>query len=470
MASSLFQGKGYGPWLLCAVALLVFPYVFQSNSAITIMNQMAITIVFALSYNMLLGQGGMLSFGHAVYMGMGGFMCIHLLNYVEYDEWWIPLPLLPFFGGVFGLLFALIIGFFSTRRAGTVFAMISLGIGELVAACSIIVVVFFGGEEGVSGDRTYGPTIFGYDFSTQKEVYYLTAIWLLVAALGMYLFSRTPVGRMANAVRDNPERAEFLGYSQRSVRYYSFCVSGFFAGIAGALFAINYEILTEENLNLATSGTILLVTFLGGVGHFIGPVIGAIVFTLLQTVLSLQTEIWQLYLGILFVVTVMFFPAGLAGLLAIHGGPLRYGKLSSLIVPYFKTVVPAAIGLLACAGLLEMLFHHRHAATGEDSMSLMGVEFSVASMWPWLLLVVVAVVCFVIVRATAADLVSAWQSANTPASTPVLAASALPVAAETVAAETVAAETKAGTGSDANPGTGPESQPGASSDTTSGSK
>ena len=405
--------KVIAPWVLCAIALLFFPLLFTSNSAITIMNQMAITIVFALSYNMLLGQGGMLSFGHAVYMGLGGFMCIHLLNYVEYEEWWIPLPLLPFLGGLFGLFFALIIGYFSTRRAGTVFAMISLGIGELVAACSIIIVVFFGGEEGVSGDRTYGPTIFGYDFSTQKEVYFLTAAWLLIAALGMYLFSRTPVGRMANAVRDNPERAEFLGYSQRSVRYYSFCISGFFAGVAGGLFAINYEILTEENLNLATSGSILLVTFLGGVGHFIGPIIGAIVFTLLQTVLSLQTEIWQLYLGILFVVTVMFFPAGLAGLLAMHAGPLRNGKLMRLLVPYFKTLLPAAIGVLACAGLLEMLFHHRHAATGEDSMSLMGVEFSVASIWPWLLLAVVAAISFAIVRATAADLRAAWQDANT---------------------------------------------------------
>ncbi|OED44165.1 ABC transporter permease [Chromatiales bacterium (ex Bugula neritina AB1)] len=402
------------PWLLSALALLLFPAVFQSSSAITIMNQMAITIVFALSYNMLLGQGGMLSFGHAVYMGLGGFMCIHLLNYVEYEEWWIPLPLLPFLGGLFGLLFALLIGYFSTRRAGTVFAMISLGIGELVAACSIIIVVFFGGEEGVSGDRTYGPTLFGYDFSSQKEVYYLTAIWLLIAALGMYLFSRTPVGRMANAVRDNPERAEFLGYSQRAVRYYSFCISGFFAGVAGGLFAINYEILTEENLNLATSGNILLVTFLGGVGHFIGPVIGAVVFTLLQTVLSLKTEIWQLYVGILFVVTVMFFPSGLAGLLAMHAGPVRNGKLFTLLGPYCRTLLPGAIAALAGAGLLEMLFHHRHAATGEDTMSLIGIEFSVESFWPWAILALIAAAGIAIVRATVGGLRSAWQAANTP--------------------------------------------------------
>ncbi|MGB1830439.1 MAG: branched-chain amino acid ABC transporter permease, partial [Paracoccaceae bacterium] len=280
------------PWVLTALFLLFLPVIFTSNSALTIMNQMAITIIFALAYNMLLGQGGMLSFGHAVYMGVGGFMCVHVMNYVEVNSAPLSLPFLPIFGGLFGLGLATLVGTFSTRSAGTVFAMISLGVGELIAACSLIIVAFFGGEEGVSADRTYMRPFFEIEFFTQIEVYYLTSVWLLISALLMYLFSRTPIGRMANAVRDNPERAEFLGYSARWVRYYSFCASGFFCGIAGALFAINFEILTEENLNLATSGSILLVTFLGGVGVFFGPIIGAVLFTLLQTVLGLYTELW----------------------------------------------------------------------------------------------------------------------------------------------------------------------------------
>ncbi|MFC6687481.1 branched-chain amino acid ABC transporter permease [Jhaorihella thermophila] len=256
------------PWLVSALFLLVMPLIFPSNAALTIMNQMAITIVFALAYNMLLGQGGMLSFGHAVYMGMGGFMAMHIMNWIEFHELPIPLPVLPLLAGLFALGLAMIIGSFSTRKAGTVFAMISLGVGELIAACSVIIVAFFGGEEGVSGDRTYGLPFFGIEFIRQIEVYYLTAAWLMISAVLMYLWSRTPLGRMANAVRDNPERAEFLGYSARWVRFYSFCASGFFAGIAGGLFAINYEIVTEENLNLAQSGMILLVTFLGGAGFF----------------------------------------------------------------------------------------------------------------------------------------------------------------------------------------------------------
>ncbi|MEM8751888.1 MAG: branched-chain amino acid ABC transporter permease [Pseudomonadota bacterium] len=399
------------PWLIGAGVLVVLPFVFASNSALTIMNQMAITVVFALAYNMLLGQGGMLSFGHAVYMGLGGFFCMHLLNYVEDGAIPMTLPLLPLFGGLFGLGFALIIGAFSTRKAGTVFAMISLGVGELIAACSIIIVAFFGGEEGISGDRTYAPFL-GIEFFTQVEVYYLTAFWLMLSALLMFLFSRTPVGRMANAVRDNPERAEFLGYSARWVRFYSFCASGFFAGVAGALFAINFEILTEENLNLATSGTILLVTFLGGVGFFFGPIIGAVVFTLLQTVLSLETDLWALYVGAIFVLTVMFFPGGLAGLLALHLPAWRMGRLGGLIAPYLKTLVPGAVGVLGVAALVEMFHHARHASRGDDQMSLFWMSFSHFDVLPWVIAVVAAAGGLWLASRAAPDMKAAWDEAN----------------------------------------------------------
>ncbi len=411
-ATTLLPWKALLPWIIAALFLLALPQIFPSRSALTVMNQMAITIVFALSYNMLLGQGGMLSFGHAVYMGLGGFFCMHLLNMVEYDDLYLPLPLLPVFGGLFGLFFAFLIGSFSTRRAGTVFAMISLGVGELIAACSIIIVAFFGGEEGISGDRTMGPTVLGLDFASQREVYYLTAIWLLLSAVAMFLFSRTPIGRIANAVRDNPERAEFLGYSQRHVRWISFCASGFFAGVAGALFAINFEILTEENLNLATSGSILLVTFLGGVGFFVGPIVGAVVFTLLQTVLSLYTEIWALYLGLLFVLTVMFFPAGLTGLVAMHARPLQLGKIGLLAGPYLKMLLPALLFVLSSAAALEILFHSRHAAIGEEEMTLYWITFNAHGVMPLVVTLALAAVSFFIITRLAPELREAWAEAT----------------------------------------------------------
>ena len=399
------------PWILAAGALMLMPFIFTSSSALTIMNQMWITVIFALAYNMLLGQGGMLSFGHAVYAGVGGFACMHIMNASDFFAS-LPLPVLPVFGGIFGAGLAMIVGSFSTRSAGTVFAMISLGVGELIAASSVIIVAFFGGEEGISGDRTYAMPFFGNEFLQQINVYYLTSFWVLLSAALMYLWSRTPVGRMANAVRDNPERAEFLGYSARWVRYYSFVASGFFAGIAGGLFAINYEIVTEENLNTASSGVILLVTFLGGVGFFFGPIIGAIVFTLVQTVLSLQTELWAFYAGSLFLATVMFFPGGLAGLLMMHVPVFKLGKAKLLIEPYFKTLLPAAIGILGLCALVEMTFHFRHATKGDNEMTLFWTTFDSHTVLPWLIALAVTAVGLAIAKRTAPALKEAWSDAN----------------------------------------------------------
>lgn len=399
-------------WILAAVVLAFLPAVFSSPVSVTIMNQMGISIVFALSYNMLLGQGGMLSFGHAVYFGLGGFLSVHVMNYVEYDGWPLPLPLLPFIGGLFGLVFAIIIGSFSTRRAGTVFAMISLGVGELIAACSIIFVVFFGGEEGVSGDRTMGPPVFGTEFLKEIEVYYLTAVIVFVAAALMYLFSLTPAGRMANAVRDNPERAEFVGYSQRKVRFISFCASGFFAGIAGGLFAINYEILTEENLNLVTSGWVLLMAYIGGIGFFIGPIVGAVLLTLLQTVLSNHTELWLLYVGLIFVLTVMFVPSGLTGLIMMHGPAAHAGRLGSLAKPYAIAGLPLVVGLAGGIAVLEMLNHFNNAPIGDTLAHVFWLAVDTHNPVAWVLaLAVTATGAYGTWRATP-QLRDAWTTAN----------------------------------------------------------
>lgn len=405
--------KSIAPWLIAAAFLLALPHIFASNSAITIMNQMAVTIVFALSYNMLLGQAGMLSFGHAIYMGLGGYFAIYSMNWLSVTQIPIPLPFLPIFGGLFSLGIAMIIGSFSIRRAGVVFAMISLGIVELIASYAIITYGFFNGG-GVGGDRTYVSPFFGIEFLQQSEVYYLVIFWLMLSTLLMYLFTRTPIGRMANAVRDNPERGEFVGYSGYWVRFYSFCGAGFFAGIAGSLFAVTYEITTVENLNVEASGTILMVTFLGGVGFFFGPIIGAVVFTILSTILGLHTELWHMYIGALFVATVMFFPSGLAGVLAMHGPVLRSGRVAGVIGPYLQTLVPAAISILALAGLCEVLLYSRNAPLGETEMTLYWLSFDSHSVAPWIVLAVLFVAGFWLAQRAAPGLAAAWGEATKP--------------------------------------------------------
>ena len=399
------------PWILAAAILIVLPFIFTGGGSITIMNQIGITIVLAMSYNMLLGQGGMLSFGHAVYMGIGGFVAVHVMNIVENEYLWLPLSFLPLVGGLVGLGFATIIGSFSTRKAGTVFAMISLGIGELIAACCIIITVFFGGEEGISGDRTMAPPTFGIEFITQKEVYFLIAFWVLLSTFCMYLFTQTPVGKMANAVRDNPERAEFVGYSQRWVRYVSFCAAGFFAGVAGALFAINYEILTEQNLNLNMSFQVLLATYIGGVGFFLGPIFGAILFTLLQTVIGLQTDLWALYTGLVFILMVMFLPAGLTGLFAMHMIPIQLGRAGMLIKPYSKIFLPGLAFVIGIIALIELINHVRHHGE-EQFMTLFWVEFDTTSFVPWVLFALMTIVGFYISRIFAKEVAEAWGEAT----------------------------------------------------------
>ena len=126
--------RGSGVWFLAALVVALLPLAIRSPVAVPVMNQMGIAIVFALSYNMLLGQGGMLSFGHAVYFGFGGFLAAHALNLAVKQGLWLPVPLVPLVGGLGGLLFAMAVGSVSTNRAGTVFAMISLGIAEMMAA------------------------------------------------------------------------------------------------------------------------------------------------------------------------------------------------------------------------------------------------------------------------------------------------------------------------------------------------
>jgi branched-chain amino acid transport system permease protein len=371
-------------WVVVAGVLLVLPWVVRAGAAVPIMNQMGIAIVFALAFNMLLGQGGMLSFGHAVYFGLGGFIAAHALNLAGRGSLYLPVPLLPLVGGLGGLLFAALFGSFSTLRAGTVFAMISLGVGELMAASSLIFDRFFGGEEGITTNRAKAPLLLGLQFNHDRQVYYLIVVWVFVAAVAMYAFSRTPVGRMANAVRDNPERAEFVGYSQRWVRFVSFCASGFFAGVAGGLFAVNYEILTAENMGLAASGAVLLMAYIGGVGSFFGPILGAIVFTFLQSMLSDYTGVWLLYLGILFLATVLFVPMGLAGVLALHGPAWRAGRVGRLLAPYTAAAAVGFVAALGVIGLLELGHFVATADAGETTKRLFWLTLRARTPWPWL--------------------------------------------------------------------------------------
>jgi branched-chain amino acid transport system permease protein len=399
-------------WWVALVLVMLLPQVAHSGTSIAVLNQMCIMVIFSLSYNMLLGQGGMLSFGHAVYFGLGGYFAMHLIQLANATHFFMPLPLTPLAGGLAGLVFGLIFGSFSTSRAGTVFAMISLGIGEMIASSSLIFTKFSGGEEGLTADRTDLTPFFGVNFGRDYQVYYLIAAWMILSAWLMYRFSRTPLGRMANAVRDNPERAEFVGYSQKRVRLLSFMAAGFFAGIAGGLFALNYEIVTDETVNLTTSGVVLLQAYIGGVGFFAGPIVGAVVYTLLQTLLSNYTEIWAFYVGLIFVATVMYAPTGLTGIIMMHQPIWRAGRLRSLALPYLQVGAPALACAIGVIGLLELLHFVSVRAVGQSTKHLFWMSINAGRPTAWIVFSVLAVGGFLLARRLAPKLVAAWEAAS----------------------------------------------------------
>ncbi|QET01480.1 branched-chain amino acid ABC transporter permease [Cupriavidus pauculus] len=371
-------------WGLTALVMLVLPLLFPGGFAVTLLSQMGVMIIFALSYNMLLGQTGMLSFGHAVYSGLGAFIAVHVLNMIGAGKLWFPVSMLPLVGGLAGAFFGVLFGYVTTRRSGTTFAMITLGIGEMVFASSLMFPDFFGGEGGISTNRVVGDPFLGITFGPGRQVYYLIAAWCLVSMIGMYAWTQTPLGRIANAVRDNPERVEFIGYNTQRVRYLVLILSAFFAGIAGALSAINFEIVSAENVSAVRSGGVLLATFIGGAGVFFGPVIGAIVFILFAVALSDLTKAWLLYLGLFFVLMVMFVPGGIASLL-LRQLPLIAARRFGQMLPAYGRGAVAALLLLAAAILtIEMIYKVQVDSAGGTAMSLLGIPFDAGTPVPWI--------------------------------------------------------------------------------------
>jgi branched-chain amino acid transport system permease protein len=402
------------PWIALALLFALLPLVFASGSALTMLSLMGIMIVFALSYNMLLGETGLLSFGHAVYYGLGGFLTVHAMNTVIRDGLPVPLPLLPLIGAAGGLLFGIIFGSVSTRRAGTAFAMISLGLGELVASSSLILRGFFGGEEGVSTNRTKLLHLFGLNFGPQIQVYYLIAAWCLICMVAMYALRRTPFGRMCNAVRENAERAQFVGYNPQVVRFIAFSLAGLFAGVAGALAAINFELVNSAAVGAEQSGLVLLAAYIGGIGNFAGPVIGAIIVTWLEVMLSDVTEVWQLYFGLLFIGMVMFAPQGVAGLIMVHE-PLwqarAYGALLRLAVTYLIALLPALVCLAGAILVIEMTYHISVKASDGPTISLFHLTLDTTSVKSWLAAAVLLGGGFVLFRLTWPLVGAAWHDA-----------------------------------------------------------
>ena len=392
--------------------LLALPYVFTQGFAMSLMCQMGIATIFALSYNMLLGQTGLLSFGHAVYFGLGAFSAMHMLRWASAAGIGgaSTVMLLPLAGGLGGLAAGLILGAITTRRAGTIFAMISLGVGEMVASLAPMFPALFGGEAGLNANRVFGAPLAGITFGPQRQVYFLIVGWAIAAACAMYALTRTPLGRMANAVRDNPERAQFVGYNPQVVRFLMLALSGFFAGIAGGLSAINYEIITAEALGAHNSALVLLMAFIGGAGQFYGPIIGAVLVTFLQTALSQYTHAWLFYFGLFFLFMVMNAPGGIASLIRLHREPWQQGLMPWIWPQYLLSAIPVALTLVGLIGVVELLYRAAGGVdTGETTWKLFGHVIEAARWQPWAIALAVLAAGAWMLKAAWSGVITQWK-------------------------------------------------------------
>jgi branched-chain amino acid transport system permease protein len=409
-------------WLilvLIAVAIAL-PWCFydwahhrHNGFLISMLSQMGMMIVLALSYNMLLGQAGLFSLCHATFFGMGGYATIHFLDAAGSGELPLPMEVMPLLAGFSGLGLAMLFGSMATKQRATAFAMITLGISELMATAALMFHHFFGGEGGVTTNRMIDNSLFGLTYASGLQVYYLILAWTLIAIALMYYLTLTPLGRMANATRDNFERAQFIGYDPRMVRFMQFALSGFFAGIGGGLYAITYEIVTFDALAAPLSANALLMAYIGGTTVFGGPILGAILITLLQSGVSLLSNSWLVYVGVMFIAMVIFAPAGLAGLIKAHGPIKQAGRLGSLTVPYLRLVVPSLGVLFGFVGLVELMSFLTIGAAQGKKLVLFAHPIDVHETLPWAISAGALIIGVAWLRREAAGFHRVWEGLRT---------------------------------------------------------
>jgi branched-chain amino acid transport system permease protein len=382
------RARQLGPLLAFGGVLLVLPLLLTPN-LINAVIKMMIAGLFALSFSLAMGQAGMLSFGHSAYYGLGAFATLHLMKAVERSLVAWPTPLLPLAGAAAGLLCGLAFGWLATQRTGVYFAMVTLALAELLFTLAPTWNSVFGGEAGISTMRMNSWSI---NFASDRGVYYLTLAWVAGSTWCLWAFTRTPMGRLALAVRDNEHRVRFLGFNTHGAKTLIFAISTMFTGVAGALLAIANEATNYTIFSAQASANVVLQTFIGGAGTFLGPALGAAVMTFFARVTSDLTRSWLLYQGLVFVIVMLFVPDGIGGLISVHARRLRASAFKHLTLPYLVCLV---VGVLLLGGVVftvesvHVVLSDAYAVLRRANggalvpYSLFGRQFHPLSPWTW---------------------------------------------------------------------------------------
>jgi len=299
-------GKGALVALGLAVVFILFPF-FAPKFQLRMVTEIIILALFAMTWKMMLNEGGMFSFGHAVYFGLGAYASV---------LGWLHIPGLSFLSGILlgalaSAFVAFILGAFLVRMSGTYFALLTLAFNQLIWAIVWKWRDVTGGDDGLG--KFPKPDLFGLTMKNPVTFYYLSLIITGACLYFCWYFTKTPMGNVALSIKSNEERAKFVGFNVQSTKLIFLTMLGFLAGISGALYAQFQEFIATSVIDLGMSTNVLFMAYIGGTGYFWGPLVGSGIFVYLSEYLSSFTERWELILGLIFIAMVLFAPQGIMG-------------------------------------------------------------------------------------------------------------------------------------------------------------
>ena len=301
------------PWTLVVfLAAAAVPWL-GSRYNVFLAEQIAIDALFAVSLNLLLGSTGLVSFGHVAYFGVGAYVCGILMKTYE-----VPFIIALPAAGIGTALFALIAGFFCVRLIKLYFAMLSLAFSQIVWAIAYKWNDVTGGDQGLpeipfpNTDWMNNIPFLG-DLKTSDQFYLLALVVIAISLAILHRIVRSPFGRVLTTIRDNPERAAFLGINVRAYQLAAFVVAGSFAGVAGALYGIFSRGVFADYVFWSKSAEVMIMTILGGMDFFWGPPVGAFALVWLNQEITDYTQYWPFVLGTILLVLLFVFPGGIVG-------------------------------------------------------------------------------------------------------------------------------------------------------------
>lgn len=289
------------------ILLLIYPTLFSKYSII-ILTELLILGMFSMSLDILMGYTGLVSFGHAAYLGVGAYITGFLIT-----KFSSPMIIAILLGSIASGVTAWPIGFISVRSKGLYFAMLTLAFGQFLYTIAYKWKDLTGGDDGMVGIVRY--PLFGFlNLDSATNFYYLTLFSLLFLYFICFFLMRSPFGKVLLGIRENEEKVESLGYNTSAYKIMAFVIAGTVAGFAGGLYSTFMGYVSPKIMFWVMSGHVVMMVVIGGIGTLLGPIIGAAIFVLTQHIASTYTENWMLVMGIIFCIFVVFVPRGILGI------------------------------------------------------------------------------------------------------------------------------------------------------------